>query len=80
MAILESSIQEDGRVVKGVNTTVDVDTDEIAVQSAKFGNSVDADGVPPTITEDDGGEDSPVPKDMRPGLSGRYKALFSRKG
>lgn len=35
-----------GRVVKGVNTTQDVSTDEIKTQAAKFGNKVDKDGRP----------------------------------
>lgn len=39
-----------GRVVKGVNTTVDVDTNEIKTQAAKFGNTVDKDGRPPTMS------------------------------
>ena len=76
-------ISEDGRIVNGVNTTVDVATDETQTQAAKFGNVVDAGGVPPSICET--GETpqvskkSPVPKDKRPGLTNRYKALFSRK-
>lgn len=35
-----------GRVVKGVNTTQDVDADEVKTQAAKFGNNVDKDGRP----------------------------------
>lgn len=42
---------EDGRIVKGVNTTADVGTDEIKIQAAKFGNSVTKDGVPPTLSK-----------------------------
>ena len=45
-------LTEDGRIVKGVNTTVDVDTDEIKVQAAKFGNSVDMNGFPPFLRTD----------------------------
>jgi hypothetical protein len=41
---------EDGRIVKGVNTTPDVDVDEIPRQAEKFGNKVDKDGFPPTLT------------------------------
>lgn len=41
---------EDGRIVKGVNTTVDVGPNEIKTQAAKFGNSVDKDGHPPTLS------------------------------
>ena len=44
-------IAEDGRIVKGVNTTADVGTDEIKKQAAKFGNSVDKDGRPPTLSK-----------------------------
>ena len=44
-------LSEDGRIVKGVNTTVDVSTDEIKTQAAKFGNSVDKDGNPPTLSK-----------------------------
>ena len=43
-------LKEDGRIVKGVNTTVDVDTSEIKTQAAKFGNKVDKDGRPPTLS------------------------------
>jgi len=42
---------EDGRIVKGVNTTVDVDTNEIPRQAKKFGNTVDKDGRPPTLSK-----------------------------
>ena len=44
-------IYEDGRIVKGVNTTVDVGPDEIKTQAAKFGNKVDKDGRPPTLSK-----------------------------
>ena len=40
-----------GRIVKGVNTTADVSTDEIKKQAAKFGNKVDKDGRPPTLSK-----------------------------
>ena len=39
-----------GRIVKGVNTTPDVGPDEIRIQAAKFGNIVDKDGRPPTLS------------------------------
>jgi len=42
---------EDGRIVKGVNTTADVGPDEIKKQAAKFGNKVDKDGRPPTLSK-----------------------------
>ena len=48
--ISESQVNEWGRVVKGVNTTVDVGTDEIKRQAAKFGNTVDKDGFPPSMS------------------------------
>ena len=44
-------LYEDGRIVKGVNTTVDVGPDEIKIQAAKFGNTVDKDGRPPTLSK-----------------------------
>ena len=44
-------IEEDGRIVKGVNTTVDVGPNEIKIQAAKFGNNVDRDGRPPTMSK-----------------------------
>lgn len=40
-----------GRIVKGVNTTPDVDLDGIKKQAAKFGNTVDQDGRPPTLSK-----------------------------
>jgi hypothetical protein len=45
------TIREDGRIVKGVNTTVDVGPDEIKTQAAKFGNTVDRDGRPPSMSK-----------------------------
>ena len=42
---------EDGRIVKGVNTTADVGPNEIKIQAAKFGNTVDKDGRPPTLSK-----------------------------
>jgi hypothetical protein len=72
-----TELEEDGRIVKGVNTTVDVGTDQTAIEAAKFGNVVDSEGVPPVISEDS--EDSPVPKDDKPDLEPRYKTLFSLK-
>ena len=35
-----------GKVVPGINTTVDVGPNEITKQAAKFGNKVSKDGVP----------------------------------
>ena len=39
-----------GKVVKGVNTTCDVQPGEIARQAAKFGNIVSDQGLPPVWT------------------------------
>jgi 5'(3')-deoxyribonucleotidase len=44
-------IEEQGRIVPGVNTTVDVGPNEIKTQTAKFGNTVDKDGRPPTLSK-----------------------------
>jgi hypothetical protein len=38
-----------GRIVKGVNTTCDVDVGETKRQAAKFGFDVTEDGYPPLI-------------------------------
>lgn len=38
-----------GRIVKGVNTTVDVGPNEISKQAKKFGNKVSKDGYPPLL-------------------------------
>jgi len=42
---------EDGRIVKGVNTTPDVDVNSISKEAAKLGFTVDKDGVPPTLSK-----------------------------
>ena len=42
-------LYEDGRIVKGVNTTPDVGPNEIPIQAKKFGNTVDKDGRPPVL-------------------------------
>lgn len=47
--IENQQVDEWGRIVKGVNTTSDVDKDEIKTQAAKFGNTVDKDGRPPKL-------------------------------
>ena len=39
-----------GRIVKGVNTTPDVGTNQTSIEAAKFGNKVDKDGRPPTLS------------------------------
>lgn len=45
-------LAEDGRIVKGVNTTVDVSPGETKRQAAKFGNSVSDEGIPPLLIKD----------------------------
>ena len=40
---------EFGKIVKNVNTTIDVQPGEIQRQAAKFGNNLDANGNPPTF-------------------------------
>ena len=45
-------LNEDGRVVKGVNTTVDVGVNEIPKQAKKYGNDVDINGFPPFLRTD----------------------------
>ena len=67
---------EDGRIVKGVNTTVDVDTDEIKVQAAKFGNTVDKDGFPPTHKKKVKGSTTNVLFNL--GLTEGYKLQLER--
>src|SRR6056300_853524 len=44
-------VAEDGRIVKGVNTTADVDVNSISKEAGKFGNKVDKDGRPPTLSK-----------------------------
>ena len=39
-----------GRIVKGVNTTPDVGVDQTRIEAGKFGNKVDKDGRPPTLS------------------------------
>jgi hypothetical protein len=67
---------EDGRIVKGVNTTVDVDTDEIKTQTAKFGNTVDKDGRPPTLSKKVKGKSTNVLFNL--GLTEGYKLQLER--
>ena len=40
-----------GRIVKGVNTTPDVGPNQTSIEAAKFGNKVDKDGRPPTLSK-----------------------------
>ena len=48
-AVDSGTVMEMGRVVKGVNTTIDVGVDGITKQSAKLGFKVTKDGVPPNM-------------------------------
>ena len=43
-------VQEDGRIVKGVNTTADVGVNQIPIEAKKLGNTVDKGGKPPTLS------------------------------
>jgi hypothetical protein len=45
-------LDELGKIVPGVNTTVDIKTDAIRKQAMKFGNKVTDDGLPPIIRSD----------------------------
>ena len=66
-----------GRVVKGVNTTVDVRPGEIQRQAAKMGMHVTPDGVPPTARTDgklDEKRRRPVPSNRSLWRKARHKA------
>ena len=69
-------LQEDGRIVKGVNTTVDVGPNEIKTQAAKFGNTVDKDGKPPTLSKKVKGKSTNVLFNL--GLAEGYKLKLER--
>ena len=44
-------LKEDGRIVKGVNTTVDVGVNQIPIEASKLGFTVDKNGRPPTLSK-----------------------------
>ena len=67
---------EDGRIVKGVNTTVDVGPNEIKTQTAKFGNTVDKDGVPLTLSKKVKGKSTNVLFNL--GLTEGYQLKLER--
>jgi len=69
-------LNEDGRIVKGVNTTVDVGPNEIPKQAKKFGNSVDKDGRPPTLSKKVKGKSTNVLFNL--GLAEGYKLKLER--
>ena len=49
IAFNENLVNEDGRVVKGVNTTPDVGINQTKIEAKKLGNKVDKDGKPPLL-------------------------------
>jgi phosphotransferase system HPr-like phosphotransfer protein len=69
-------LNEDGRIVKGVNTTADVGPDEIKKQAKKFGNTVDKDGNPPTLSKKVKGKSTNVLYNL--GLTEGYKLQLER--
>ena len=71
-----SDLNEDGRIIKGVNTTPDVSTDEIKTQAAKFGFNVDKDGRPPTLSKKVKGKSTNVLFNL--GLAEGYKLQLER--
>jgi hypothetical protein len=68
-----NELLEWGRIVKGVNTTADVGTDEIKKQAAKFGNTVDKDGRPPSMSRKTKGSKTNVLYNL--GLAERYTPM-----
>ena len=69
-------LTEWGRIVKGVNTTPDVGTNEIPRQAKKFGNTVDKDGRPPTLSKKVKGKSTNVLFNL--GLAEGYKLKLER--
>ena len=69
---------EDGRIVKGVNTTADVGTNQISIEAGKFGNKVDKDGKPPLLGKKTKGKSTNVLFNL--GLAEtKYKSWFKDK-
>lgn len=69
---------EDGRIVKGVNTTADVGTNQISIEAGKFGNKVDKDGKPPLLGKKTKGKSTNVLFNL--GLAeNKYKSWFRDK-
>jgi hypothetical protein len=50
----KNKLDEDGKIVPNVNTTVDVQPGETERQAAKFGNKLDANGRPPLLMGSNG--------------------------
>ena len=69
-------LNEDGRIVKGVNTTVDVGVGQIPIEAAKFGSKVDKDGRPPTLSKRVKGKSTNVLFNL--GLTESVKLQFQR--
>jgi putative chitinase len=63
-----------GRIVKNVNTTVDVGPNEISKQAAKFGNKVTKDGYPPILNKK-AVKNTSINKLSNLGLSEQYSSL-----
>ena len=70
-------LTEDGRIVKGVNTTVDVGPNEIPKQARKWGFKVDKDGRPPTLSKKVKGKSTNVLYNL--GLAESAKSIQFRK-
>jgi hypothetical protein len=71
-----TDLLEDGRIVKGVNTTVDVGVNQIPIEANKFGNKVDKDGRPPTLSKKVKGSSTNVLFNL--GLAEGYKLQLER--
>ena len=67
---------EDGRIVQGVNTTVDVGLNQTSIEAAKFGNKVDKDGRPPSLSKKVKGSKTNVLFNL--GLTEGYKLQLER--
>ena len=71
-----TDLLEDGRIVKGVNTTVDVGVGQIPIEAGKFGFKVSKDGVPPTLSKKVKGSSTNVLFNL--GLTEGYKLELER--
>ena len=65
-----------GRIIKGVNTTIDVGVDQTSIEASKFGNKVDKDGKPPTLSSKVKGASTNVAFNL--GLTEGYKLQLER--
>ena len=71
-----TDLLEDGRIVKGVNTTADVGVGQIPIEAGKFGFKVDKDGRPPTLSKKVKGKSTNVLFNL--GLAEGYKLQLER--